>query len=266
MDDALRSFAFALAHADESREDATTAALARRWLSYTLSRFETSQEVVAIVVALVPKQEYNAVIEDLVWRAALRADAKSFDRAVASTRRGGALDLQIARLRTLSRGKAGELATELRKAAETEPNLTLRFIGKLIERIETEDAAVRSANAPMMQQLVSVLDPLTVSEGGKKKSAARAAEQHLIRIHAILEGLRELDASSATDKARTHAPGRDTFAGAIRLAPADPLPWPFFEPEPEGPSPFTPLVLEPLEWKNEKGELVFGWRITDAAD
>lgn len=266
MDDALRSFAFAMKFADESREATATIALARRWLSYVLSRYETTEDVIAILEALVPKQEYNTVIEDLIWRAALRADVKSFDRAVANTRRGGAFDLQVSRLRTLSRGKAGEMATELRNTAEEEPSLTLRFIGKLIERVEAEDAAVRAANVPLLKQLMKVLDPMTGGQPGKKKASARTAELHLARIDSILEGLRELDASSPDEKARTHAPGRDTYAGAIRLAPADPLPWPFLAPEPESPSPFTPLKLTPVEWKNDRGELVFGWRIHDAAE
>jgi len=95
---------------------------------------------------------------------------------------------------------------------------------------------------------------------------ARAAELHLERVQAILEGLKRLDASSPADRARTHAPARDTFAGAIRLAPADPLPWPFVAPSPEAPSAFTPLNLEPVEWTNAKGERVFGWRISDAGE
>lgn len=266
LDDSLRSFAFAMAHAEESREASTIIALSRRWLSYVLSRYETTQDVIAILEALVPRQEFNAVIEDLIWRAALRADVKSFDRAVANTRRGGAFDLQVSRLRTLSRGKAGELATELRNASETEPSLTMRFVGKLIERVEGEDATVRDANVPLLRQLVRVLDPLTAGEPGKKKSSARNAELLLGRIDSILEGLDELQVVSSEDKARTHSPARDTFAGAIRLAPADPLPWPFLAPEPESPSAFTPLLLTPLEWKDDAGKMVFGWRISDAAE
>ena len=56
---------------------------------------------------------------------------------------------------------------------------------------------------------------------------------------------------------------RSTFAGSIRLAPADPLPWPFKPPEPEAPSVFTPIVLEPVEWRDAKGALVFGWRLSE---
>ena len=67
-------------------------------------------------------------------------------------------------------------------------------------------------------------------------------------------------------KARTHSPEQSTFAGAIRLAPTDPLPRPFFAPEPEAPSVFTPLALDPVEWRSDTGDLVFGWRISDAAE
>lgn len=266
LDEALRAFAFSMAHADDSRESGTVLALARRWLSYVLTRYETTDEVVAILEALVPKQEFNAVVEDLIWRAALRADAKSFDRAIANTRRGGAFDLQVQRLRTLSRGKAGELVTGLRQAAETEPNLTLRFAGTLIEHVEAEDAEVRAANVPLLRELIHLLEPLTGGPGKRKTSSARAAEEHLGRVHSILEGLRELEVSSPEDKARTQSPARDTFAGAIRLAPADPLPWPFSRPEPEAPSAFTPLALDPVEWRNGAGQLVFGWRISDGTE
>lgn len=89
MQDALRSFAYAMATAEESRESAVTLALARRWLSFVLARYETNEEVIATLKALVPRQEYNAVIEELVWRAALRSDEPSFERLVASARRGG---------------------------------------------------------------------------------------------------------------------------------------------------------------------------------
>jgi len=39
------------------------------------------------------------------------------------------------------------------------------------------------------------------------------------------------------------APKHEAFAGNIRLAPADPLPWPFVMPDPEAPSAFVPLLL-----------------------
>jgi len=258
--EALRSFAFAMAHAEESREPEVSLALGRRWLSFVLSRYETDAEVIATLKRMVPPQEYNAVIEDLVWKAALRADQASFERVVASARRGGAFDTRAERLRPLSQGKAGELLTLLRDAFEEEPNLTLRFVQSLLERVETEEADVRAANASMLRQLGELVD--TFAATAEAKAHARKAEGLGARIQAILEGLGHLELS-LEGRARTLSPGYEAFAGNVRLAPADPLPWPFKAPEVEAPSPFGPLVLEPVEWRDAKGQLVFGWRISE---
>lgn len=260
--EALRSFAYAMAHAEESRESATTLALARRWLSYVLSGYETSDEVIATLEALVPRQEYNSVIEDLVWRAALRADEGSFERVVSSARRGGAFDTQVARLRPLARGKPGELVTRLRETASEEPHLTLRFVRQLLEKIEAEEAGVRMANIPLLELLSKVLDALAAKAGGRTTAQVRTAEELLARAHALLEGLSYYDTSVA-GKARALSPRHETFAGNVRLAPADPLPWPFRAPEQEPPSAFTPLSLRPVEWRDASGALVFGWRLAE---
>jgi hypothetical protein len=259
--EALRSFAYAMSSAEDSRDSTATLALARRWLSYVLSRYETNDEVISTLKALVPKQEYNSVIEDLVWRAALSADEKSFERVVASAPRGSAFDARIARLRLLARGKAGEMVTGLRDATADEPYLTLRFVRQLLEELEAEDADVRKANAPMLKLVINVLDSLVGAPGGNK-SQSRSAEELIARANSILEGLSQLDASAAA-KARALSPRHETFAGNIRLAPADVLPWPFRAPETEAPSAFIPLALEPLEWRDAKGALVFGWRLTE---
>ncbi|WNG33964.1 hypothetical protein F0U61_10195 [Archangium violaceum] len=259
--DALRSFAYAMATAEESRESEAIRALARRWLSYVLSRYETSEEVIATLKALVPRQEYNPVIEDLVWRAALRGDERSFERVVASARRGGAFDAHIARLRPLAQGKPGEMATQLRDAAAEEPYLTLRFVRQLLEHLEAEDADVRAANVPMLKLVIRVLDSFAAKTGGSN-SHVRTAEELRARAQAILEGLSYLDTSSE-GRARALSPHHEAFAGNIRLAPADPLPWPFRTPETEAPSAFTPLSLQPVEWRDAKGALVFGWRLTE---
>ena len=259
--DALRSFAAATAFAEESREPAAVLALAMRWLSYVLGSYETSGDVVATLRALVPAQEYNAVIEDLVWRAALRVDERSFERLVASRHRGGAFDRRVDRLRLLARGRAGELATQLRDAAKDEPNLTLVFTRQLIDHIEAEDAGARRANVPLLKLLEQILTGLEAQDDGRSASA-RLAGELLERVQAVLEGLADLD-SSAEARARALAPGHETFAGNVRLAPVDPLPWPFVAPEPAAPSAFVPLELRPVEWRDEHGELVFGWRISE---
>ncbi|WP_224243876.1 hypothetical protein [Hyalangium gracile] len=261
LEESLRSFAYAMANAEVSRESATTLALSRRWLSYVLSRYRTSEEILAMLKALVPKQEYNSIAEDLVWKAALRADAASFDRVVESIRRGTALDARVERLRPLAHGKAGEMVAGLRDAAAEEPYLTLRFIRQFLENLEAEEADVRSANIPTLKLMIGVLDSIA-AQGGERSSHARTAEELVQRARAILEGLGSLEQSVAT-KAQALSPRHEAFAGAIRLAPADPLPWPFRAPEPERLSAFTPLMLEPVEWRDAKGALVLGWRVTE---
>jgi hypothetical protein len=260
LHDALSSFAAATAFAQDSREAAVTSALATRWLSYVLASYESSDEVLATLRALVPRQEYNSVIEDLVWRAALRADERSFERVVASARRGGAFDRRAERLRLLAQGRAGLLATQLRDGAGDEPHLTLGFIKELLEHLESEDAGVRRANLPLLRALRQVLEALAGAEG--QGASARRAGELLGRVQAMLEGLSELD-RSVEGRARALSPGHETFAGSLRLAPADALPWPFVAPAAEAPSAFVPLILRPVEWRDAQGGLVFGWRISE---
>lgn len=259
--DALRSFAFALQRSDESREADVTRNLARRWLSYVLSQFETTQEVIATLRALVPKQEYNAVIEDLVWRAALRADKASFDRVASSAQRGGAFDARVDRLRPLAAGKPAELATQLRSTLEDEPHAVLTFLRHLLDNLEVENAEVRQANIPTLKLLIDVLGPLAENVD-RRNSQTKQAVALTERAQAILDGLSELDITQ-TGKAKAMSPSREAYAGAIRLAPADPLPWPFKAPQPEAPPAFAPILLHPLEWRAQDGSLVFGWRITE---
>jgi hypothetical protein len=262
LTDSLRSFAFAMANSqDESENNASeTAALARRWLSFVLSRYETTDEVIATLKALVPRQDYNSVIEDLAWRAALRADDVSFERVVRSARHGGSFDTLAERLQRLATGKPSLLATELRDAVADEPYFTLRFVKQLVERVEVEDADVRRANAPLLKLVVATLDDLAREKS--RGSNARTVDELLARLNAILEGLSVLD-NSVVGKARSMSVDHDAFAGNVRVAPSDPLPWPFRMPEPESPSAFVPLKLLPVEWRDGQGTLVFGWRVTE---
>lgn len=257
--EALRSFAFAMAHADESREAAATLSLARRWLSFLLARYETNDEVVATLRALVPKPEFNLIVEDLLWKAALKADATSFERLTAVLHRGSSLDERVARLNDLAHGQPGALVTKLRDLLQTEPSHTLRFCRVLLEHLETEDATVRLANAPMLRLLIKVLDSFATTEG-TAKSQLRLADEIIARAHSMLDAL---NAFGTPDPTRTVGAHLETFAGNIRLAPGDVLPWPFNAAEPESPSAFEPLTLVPVEWRDAKGDLVFGWRITE---
>jgi hypothetical protein len=209
----------------------------------------------------VPPLEYNAVIEDLVWKAALRADRASFERLAASARRGGAFDGRVALLRPLAEGNAGALLDGLLQNAAEEPHAALRFINQLLEHVESEELDVRRALTPLLRALGKALDALD-AEPLLSKTQQRRASELAERNHAILSGLGLLEDSSAS-RARALSPGQAAFAGNVRLAPADPAPWPFPVLEPVTPSPFRPLVLEPLEWRDGGGALVYGWRIRE---
>ncbi len=261
MREALISFAFAMAHAESSREPTVTMSLARRWVSYVLARYEATDEVIATLKALVPSQEYNSVVEDLIWRAALNADLPSFNRLMATTRRGGSFDARAIRLRLLAQGNAGALATQLRDAVKEEPFFTVRFVRQVIEKLEAEEVDVRRANVPLIKLMVQVLDAV-IGQAQGNSAHARAAEELLGRTQGLLEGLKAFE-PSVTGKARALSPNHEAFAGNIRLAPTDPLPWPFQMPDPEPPSAFTPITITPVEWRDPQGALVFGWRLSE---
>ena len=251
----------ALRKAEESRESSAVAALARRWLSFALARYQTDEGVVATLQALLPRQEQSAIFGDLAWRAALRGDERSFLRAVGNLQRGGSQDAQVSRLALLAQGQPGALGTRLRDLAGDEPYFTLRFLRVLVDRLEAEEVEVRRANAPLLKLVPRILEAIA-GQGGRSGARGRAVLELTGRAQAILEGLELLD-SSAEAKARSLAPGHEAFAGNVRMAPADPLPWPFRAPDPELPSAFTPLLLQPVEWRGGGGALVFGWRITE---
>jgi hypothetical protein len=260
LGDALRSFAFALAHSGASKTSTPVHALARRWLSYVLSRYETSAEVLATLKALVPRQDFNPIIEDLIWAAALRADATSFDRLAATVQRGSSFDEKVNRLSLLAHGKAGELVTVLRLGANEGPYETLRFSKQLVDTLERDEAEVRRANRVLLAQLIDLLDEVA-AQPGVAKMTERTARELAGRVQSLLEALGAGGGSAAATRALSL--GHSAFAGSLRLAPSDPLPWPFQPPAVEAPSAFTPLQLIPVEWRNSSGDLVFGWRITE---
>ncbi|MCA2981327.1 MAG: hypothetical protein INH41_06270 [Myxococcaceae bacterium] len=258
--DALRSFAFALAHSSASRDAAAVHPLARRWLSYVLSRYQATTEALSTLKALVPRQDFNPVIEALAWAAALRADAPSFDRIAASAQKGSAFDARLLRLELLAHGKPAELVAQLQGLVAEAPFETLRFTRQLVDSLEREEAPVRRANVGLLQQLVTLMDGLA-SRADTSKASERLARELAGRAQAMLEALGASAGTSA--EVRALALGHSAFAGSLRLAPSDPLPWPFSPPEVEAPPVFTPLQLVPMEWRDAGGQLVFGWRLTE---
>jgi hypothetical protein len=256
---ALRSFAFALDKSNESREAAAVQALSLRWLSFVAAQFSIDDELLTLLQALTPPLEYAMILEDLVWHAAFHADRTSFDRAVRHQVGRSALVQRIDLLRPLSRGDVARFSKQVGRELEESPATTLRFLKQLVERLETEDAGVRAAQADTVRNVRRMALPLTLDEGNKG-GQARQAQALVERCQSLLDGLGELEAD-ARSRARSVAPDSDVFAGSVRLAPSDPLPWPFPAPTVQAPSVFLPLTLRPEEWRATSGELVFGWSI-----
>jgi len=260
LPDALRSLAFAVQGAGTSQVANTVEGLSLRWLSFVAGRFEITDDLLLTLQQLVPVRDYAVILEDLMWRAALRADQASFERGLANQRGRGALARRLAWLRPLAAGDLGRFSQDIADGLDEAPSETLRFLDQLVQRLELEPGAVRAAHAGTLDRLDTLLRPLAVAlEGGR---LARAATALLERSQALREGLGGLtDDATARERARALDPSREVFVGSVRLAPADPLPWPFRRLDVPAPSVFTPLQLTPVEWRDDGGELVFGWSI-----
>lgn len=259
--EALRSFAAALRASGDSRDSGAAASLSRRWLSWLLGSFETNDELIATLKALVPPVDYNSIIEDLVWKAALRADQASFERLVKSSRHGGSFDARAGLLEPLAQGKAGAFIDRLVDTSGTGPHATLRFVNLFLEHVESEELEVRRALSPVLTTLARTLDAMS-ARTDLSKGQLRQADELAARAQAILTGLGLLD-ETQQGRARSLSPAQAAFAGNLRLAPADPMPWPFPALDPIAPSPFRSLKLTPIEWRDPAGTLVFGWRISE---
>lgn len=255
--DAMRAFALAMQRSEESRAGGESHRLAKRWFAYVLAHHEADEESLAILREFVSPLERNELLEVLLWRAAFHADAASFERIAASARRGGALDARIRQLAPLASGDAGGMWRQVREDAKDSPHHVYRFVKQLTEELATEPLDVRLRNQATLRLAKELL--LEVAEYANRGLLRRVHEQ-LERMQTLLDGLALYDESPG-GRARSAAPGAEAYAGSLRLAPADPLPWPFSFPAVQPPSPFTPLQLTPIEWLDDDGARVFGWHI-----
>lgn len=260
LPESLRAMAWAVQRAADSQAAQSVESLSLRWLSFVASQFEITDDLLLTLQQLVPARDYAVILEDLMWRAALRADLSSFERGLANQQGRGALARRLALLHPLAAGDVGQFAGEMDQRLIDSPSETLRFLDQLIQRLELEPTPVRAAHLPTLARLDSYLLPLAVdAEGGR---SARTASALLARSQALTEGLGGLPAEAgARERARALDPASEVFVGSVRLAPADPLPWPFRRIEAPAPSVFTPLDLTPEEWRTWEGELVFGWSV-----
>ncbi len=257
LPDALRTFAFALQHAPQSQASDRVDGLARRWLSYVAAQFVITDELLATLRELVSRRVYAVMLEDLLWRAAFRADVQSFRRGMDNQPGRGALARRAELLGPLAAGDVRRFLGKIQLGLRESPSETLRFLDHFVERIEAEDGEVRAAQLDTLRGLHTVLLP-HASLDGTGGRLGRTAGSLTDRLAAILEGLGDLGEEAAF---RFVSPEGEVFVGSVRLAPADPLPWPFRAFAPPAPAVFAPLELEPVEWTGDDGELVFGWSI-----
>lgn len=260
MTEALTDFARALQWAEDSREAPAVSALARRWLSFVAAQFRVTDELLAMLHRTVPRTDYAAILEDQLWHAALNADAESFARALRHPAGRGALMHRAERLRPLAEGDAGAFAEAMLADLEAQPHFALRFLDVFVERLQAREAEVRARYVPLLRRLVQRLEAARVDESGR---ASRRIDALIDRMRGLADALAPLP-TDASPEARAHglSPDRALFAGSVRLAPTDALPWPFVAPVVQAPSVFTPLELRPEEWWVD-GALVYGWRVRE---
>ncbi len=259
--EALRLLAHALRWADDSRDGNTVRNLARRWLSFVAAQFQVTDELLLMLRNVAPRSELSAILEDQVWHAAFAGDAASFERCALHLGTRGALAQRVQLLRPLAQDDAVAFVTTLRTADEKSPQLTTALSKQLLDRLQAEPEPVRVRELPLLRELESLLGESLERAQGRGRSQ-RKREAVLLQIRALIEGTAGV-ADDEASRARALSPEREVFVGSLRLAPSDPVPWPFVEPELEAPPVFTPLRLRPEEWAAASGELVFGWRVSD---
>lgn len=260
-DDALRAFAFALQQAPESQASAAVAQLSRRWIASTAERFSLTDTLLSTLEVLLPRRDFAVLLEDLLWHAALRADEASFRRGLARQPSRGALDRRLLLIAPLAQGDGVAFVAEVERRFTQSESEALRFLTAFVERIERQDAEVRAALVPTLVALRTRVE--RHKSRRPEGRSARTSEAFLARTQGILEGLGADDAASEMDAARARSPTSEVYAGSVRLAPSDPLPWPFRPTPTAAPSALSQLELVPEVWRDEAGQRVLGWSIRE---
>ena len=255
LPEALRAFAEAMRWAETSRKGDAVRGLARRWLSYVASRFQVTDALLDMLQAVLPRTDLRAVLDDQVWHAALQADTASFERATQRLAQRGASRRRSERLVSLAAGDVDRFLKTLDDAFVDAPNQSLRFVQRYLERLQVQDLATRTLHRPLLDRLRRRLVRLAEPSDGRR--GLRRAQTNMAQLDAIIDGLDTTGGGLNPDQ--------EVFAGSVRVAPSDTLPWPFVVAEVQAPPVFTPLDLRPIEWRDADGQLVFGWRVGDPA-
>ena len=256
----LREMALALQTADEAPDSEATRALSLRWLRFVAAQFTITEELMVTLQAIVPRREFSMLLEDLLWAAALRSDQASWQEGLTHQPGRGALERRLELIGPLAAGDLGGFLNGLDDRLEEAPVEAMRVIGSMLERLQLEEADVRVAHIPTLEAVAKRLRPFMDPSISKRQ--ARSATELLAEAQSILEGLGSMP-TSRVDRARTVDPEREVYAGSVRLAPTDPLPWPFTTSVVSAPSVFQPIDLVPVEWTGSYGERVFGWKLTE---
>lgn len=258
--EALRTFAVAVRTADENRNAEVFRVLARRWLSYLAGSYEVEVALVMVLREILPREDYAVVLQDLVWRAALRFDKRSFGTLMTQATGRQAWVARLERLSPLAAGNLGAFSQELTKGFEDDPHGTARFVSLFLDQLETEESKVRLSLRNVLRSIQASLAGMQ-AEQEKTKRRFRFLAELLPRCDSLLQGLHNKGQglSNQDEKVRALNPGATVFAGNVRLAPSDIVPWPFGRTEIEAPSVFSPLTLVPIDFPaNLPGGLPLG--------
>jgi hypothetical protein len=169
------------------------------------------------------------------------------------------MERRLLLLEPLAEGDLTRFDRQIRRGLEQSTNETLQVLEQFLQRLELEDIQVREAHIPTLVTIIDVLQPML--EGDTRGRAPRKAAELADRAQAILEGLGAMSNARPQQRAHTLGPDSEVYAGSLRLAPVDPVPWPFRIMPSSAPSVFEPLKLTPVEWRVE-GELIYGWEIS----
>lgn len=217
--------------------------------------------MIEVVERFVPTADHSVVLEAILWRALFRGDVASFERAFSLLPRGARK--QRAMFQTVApivRSDVDGAFDALDAAAALRPRAMLDLATRLVDRLGEEPATLRTRHEPTLRRLLQTLERTATTAESKARRAT--AEKLAARVQSMLEGIGQLRDEVAA-RARAHDPDYETDAGALRLAPADALPWPFALTAPPAVDPFSPIVIAPAQWRGADGNAVQGWSLRE---
>ena len=262
--EALRSFSLAIKYSDESAQPQPVRLAARRWLSYVAGSYDVKPELVAVLKEVLPREDFNIILQDLVWRSALHFDNKSFDSLMKFASGQAAWTARLQRLVSLSRGKVREFNSELNASLNEDPYASSKFITELFDHIESEEIKIRKDLNPVLLALQGQFLSMQ-ADPEKGKSSSRFLSEALIRCDALLKGSTQGGAvlKTARENIRSLNPKAVVFAGSVRLAPTDILPWEFLQRTFEPPSVFLDIGIFPAELVAKNMDNIPGWKFQE---